>query len=246
MHALIAPALLAASLAVLLRLHRRGHARYQRFRTIEDSTARQRSYLRWAIHGGLSNLGIALLGLALLGRIDAIWSFPGEFAPLASATPRFPMGDPQFVLVLLIGITLGGMLNIWIAMRRPAPRARHGRDLTPMLPRNRAELRAILPLVLNAGISEEVYFRLYLPLLLVLCGLPDWAAFLIALAIFAVIHRYQGWRRILLIGLAGASFTLCYLGSGGLVLPILLHLAANLNLLVLRPGVRLRFPTRSD
>ncbi len=245
-HTLIAPALLAVSLAALAWLHRRGRRRFDRFRGIEDSADRRRSYLRWAAHGLLSNLGIPLLGLALLGRIDAIWSFPEEFAGLAMTLPYFSLSDPTSVPALLIGLPLGGTLSIWIALRGPAPRARRGYDLTPMLPRNRAELRAVLPLVLNAGISEEIYFRLYLPLLLVLCGVPDWAAFLIALAIFAAIHRYQGWLGIVLTGVGGAAFTFCYLGSWGLMLPILLHLTANLNALVLRPGVRMRFRPRTD
>lgn len=246
MHALIAPTLLGASLAALAWFHRGAHRGFQRFRTVEDSAVRRRSYLRWAALGCVRNLGSALLGLALLGRIDAIWSFPEEFTALAGVAPQFPMGDPLFTATLLTGLTLGGLLSVWIALRRPPARARPGYDLTPMLPRNRAELVAILPLILNAGISEEIYFRLYLPLLLVLCGVPGWTAFPIALAVFAVIHRYQGWLGVALAGVSGAAFTLLYLGSGGLVLPILLHLAANMNVLVLRPGLRLRFPPRSD
>ncbi|MBB4837546.1 membrane protease YdiL (CAAX protease family) [Sphingomonas kyeonggiensis] len=245
-HALIAPAVLAVTLTALAWLHRGGRRRFDRFRGIEDSADRRRTYLRWAAHGCLSNLGIPLVGLALLGRIDAMWSFPGEFAALAWTLPYFSMDDPTLLPILLIGLPLGSLLSIWIALRGPSPRARRGYDLTPMLPRNRAELLAILPLVINAGVSEEIYFRLYLPLLLVLCGVPDWAAFLIALAIFAAVHRYQGWLGIVLTGAGGAAFTLFYLGGWGLMLPILLHLMANLNALVLRPAVRLRFRPRTD
>ncbi|HWU94621.1 MAG TPA: hypothetical protein VN029_03420, partial [Sphingomonas sp.] len=110
-HALIAPVLLAASLAALAWFHLGAHRAFGRFRAMKDSAPRQRSYLRWAALGLVRNLGVALLGLALLGRIDAIWSFPEAFAALAWLAPQFPIDDPWFIPVLLTGLCLGGVLS---------------------------------------------------------------------------------------------------------------------------------------
>lgn len=244
MNALLAPLLLAASLAALAWFHRNAVRRFQRFGDMPESR-RPRAFLRWAARGLLRNLGIALLGLALLGRLDAVWRFPDEFAPLAAGLPYFGLDDPLILATVLTALPAGLALSAAIAPHRPRRPVR-GYDIQPMLPRDRRELLSVLPLVLAAGIGEEVYFRLYLPLLLMLCGAPDWVAFLLASLIFGLIHRYQGWIGTLLTGLAGAVLALLYLGSWGLALPIAFHLAINFNTLFLRPAVLMRFRPRTD
>jgi membrane protease YdiL (CAAX protease family) len=245
MHDTLPPVLLVLSLAALVWFQRRAVRNFGRFRGIETSAGRQRAYLRWAARSCARNLGVALLGLALLGRIDAPWRFPSEFVPLAWIVPHLPVEAPGYVAVLLLAAACALALGGWLSLRRP-PRPRRGYDITPMLPRNRAELLHIAPMVLNAGISEEIYFRAYLPLLLMLCGVPDWAAFVIAALIFGLIHRYQGWLGVVLGTLAGAVFGYLYLGSGTLLLPIAVHLAANFNNLMLRPALRLLFRPTVD
>lgn len=245
MNAWMPPLVLVLTLAALVWFQRRGAGSFRRFRAT-DSQTRQLIYLRWAMRSCLGNLGVALAGLALLGRLDAPWRFPDEFVGLALAAPYFPVGDPFFAGAVLVAAVIGLSLSAWVALRRPPPRPRRGYDITPILPRNRAELIAAVPVILVAGFGEEVYFRLFLPLLLMLCGAPDWAAFLAATLLFALVHRYQGWLAILVTGLAGAVFALLYLGSWGLALPIALHLWANFNTLLLRPALALRFRPRTD
>ncbi|RYE77321.1 MAG: CPBP family intramembrane metalloprotease [Oxalobacteraceae bacterium] len=147
-----------------------------------------------------------------------------------------------------IGALAGGaILGAVIAWRRGKPtKVPKGIDITPMLPRNGAELLYVVPLVLNAGISEEIFFRVYLPLLLVLAGVESWVAFAASVAIFGLLHRYQGWLGVLITTMLGAVFTLLYLGSGGLLLPILFHLLVNANALLVRPAFQLRFRRGSD
>ncbi len=52
----------------------------------------------------------------------------------------------------------------------------------------------------SAGVVEEVFFRLYLPLLLVMAGMSAMAAFAAAVLPFALLHRYQGWIGVIVAG----------------------------------------------
>lgn len=242
-----APVLLVLSLAGLAWFQRNDMRGFRRFRAIEDSARRQRVFLRWARNACAMYLGVPLAGLVLLGRIDALWRFPAELLPLSLSLPDLGTGDPGF-LGLMAGAVIGGGLVgtlLRLAIRGPA-KAPPGLDITPMLPRNRAELLRAVPLAVNAGISEEVFFRAYLPLLIVEAGGGAALAFLVSTLIFGLLHRYQGWLGVLVTTLLGAIFALLYLGTGSLLAPILAHLLVNLNAIVLRPAIQMSFRSRTD
>ncbi len=248
MDTLIAPVTLAASLAVLLWFQRSDVRSFHRFKKIEDSARRQRIFLRWARNACLMYLGIPLIGLTLLGRIDTLWHLPEEpFGPLLLVTPGF---EPDFLGLMAGAVVGGGVIGAVLALvfrrRRKQPGAVPGLDITPMVPRNRAELLRVIPLAVNAAISEEVFFRLYLPLLIALCGAPPAFAFIAATLIFGLLHRYQGWLGVIVTTAMGAIFALLYLGTLTLIAPIAFHLLINLNSLVLRPALALRFRPPAD
>ena len=175
----------------------------------------------------------ALLALGLLGRLDALTVMPPEFVPLAAALPRLTPSDlaPSF----LIGMGLG------IALVALATRLRRGRlprmlgDVGPLMPRNRAELRWGGALALTAGVTEELMFRLALPLAITLVTGSALAAFALATIAFAALHRYQGWVGVLATGTVGALLAFVYLVTAQLWLVIGLHALLDLNGLVLRP-----------
>ncbi|MEP9358566.1 CPBP family intramembrane glutamic endopeptidase [Sphingomonas sp. KR3-1] len=248
MHALMPPVALIATLALLAWFHRNDRRNFERFRKIEDTRLRQRAFLRGAMKACALYLGMPLVGLVLLGRIDALWIFPREFWPLLPYAPVFALTDPTFLAEAAAGALGGAVLGMAILFRRRRGPRKPARalDITPMLPRNRAETLHILPLILNAGVSEEICFRLYVPLLITMCGAPAWAAFLAAAMLFGWLHRYQGWLGVVLTGVIGAALAACYVGTTGLVFPIVLHLLTNLNALILRPAIQKRFRARAD
>lgn len=248
--------LLVASLAVLIWFQRNDVRGFKRFRSIEDSAARQRTFLRWARNACLMYLGVPLIGLALLGRIGALWAFPMQlFRDALTVTPAL---DGATLGLMAVAVLTGGLIGLGLRKllgkpdylrkaylgkpARPVP----GLDITPMLARNRAELLRVIPLAVNAGISEEVFFRLYLPLLITMCGAPPVFAFIAATLIFGLLHRYQGWLGVIVTTVLGAVFALLYLGALTLLAPIAFHLLINLNSLVLRPALMLRFPAPGD
>jgi len=245
---MLAPLLLIATLALLVWAQRNDRRNYRRFGKVKDSARRQRLFLRMAGKNCALYLLPSLVGLALLGRVDALWTFPTEFAPLVEQLPDLGTGNPAFLGMatgaLIVGALIGALLRM-LLLRRPlrgAPIA----DIAPLIPRNHAELRHILPLIASAGISEEVAFRLYLPLLITGSGGSAALAFTASTLIFGLLHRYQGWVGVVQTSLLGAIFALLYLGWPGLTAPILVHLLVNTATLVLRPAIELSFRPRTD
>lgn len=94
--------------------------------------------------------------------------------------------------------------------------------LQALLPSNHQELRWYYALSITAGIVEETIWRGFMWWYLIQ-WLPIWAAALVAIASFGIIHLYQGisgaWRT----GAVGAVLLGIYLLTGSLWVPILLH-----------------------
>lgn len=74
------------------------------------------------------------------------------------------------------------------------------------------------------GIGEEFLYRgLLLAVGTELLGLPLWVAAVGSWVLFLVAHVYQGGRALVTVGLLGLLFTMIYVSSMSLVLPMLVH-----------------------
>lgn len=201
-------------------------------------------YWRWAGSLGLRYGVSSVTALALLGGLGTMHGLPVAFLAAAG-----PLGfDPA--TALLPGWAVAASLAAGTALNAGGTwaRARRGKaawELVPLpsiTPRWTAELPAAAFLSLVAGVAEELFFRLLLPLLVVLVGGPAWLGFAVGVAAFASLHRYQGPRGVVLTALVGAAMAALYLASGQLWLAMAVHAAIDLNALVVRPlaGGRLR------
>lgn len=107
-----------------------------------------------------------------------------------------------------------------------------------LLPRTSAERRLAVAVSMTAGICEEVLYRgLLIALAVDLLGLSVWGAAILAVAIIAVAHVYQGLSGMLGTGLLGAVLAALYVTTGSLLLPIIVHALIDLRGLVLVPPV---------
>lgn len=96
-----------------------------------------------------------------------------------------------------------------------------------LVPHTRRELRSFYRLSMTAGIVEEILWRGYL---------IDYLADLVPLAVAATIstvafglaHAYQGIHALPRVTIVGAAFTVLYLLSGSVWLPIILHGAVDM------------------
>jgi hypothetical protein len=236
---LIPAILLAALLALLAWFVRNDRAEYARFKALTGTRDRQLAFRRWAIRSFLLFCGSSMAILLLLGRLGALMRPPREFDALSPHLDFQDLG-PAFAAGLAGALAAGGVLGIAIRLllRRRRDAARPARilgDIEPLLPRNRDERLWTGLLAVNAGPSEELFFRLALPLLIALVTGSAAFAFLAAGLIFGLVHFYQGWVGIAATTFLGFVFTFLYLATGIIWVPVLLHSLLNLNSLWLRP-----------
>lgn len=195
----------------------------------------QRRFARLAARSAVLFGGVSLLALALAGRLDSVVDVPAEFAaPTGMAASWLPgLGEPIGLGLILIGLLIGGGIGAGVSRWR-------GRlfafgDISAVLPRDRGELGWGALLAIDAGVSEELFFRLLLPLSIAQVTGSAWVGFAGATALFGFAHRYQGWAGVLATTLVGVMLVAVYLASGALWMAIVMHGAINLNGLVLRP-----------
>ncbi|ODP39665.1 CPBP family intramembrane glutamic endopeptidase [Sphingomonas turrisvirgatae] len=215
---------------------------YVRGGDVARGSGRIARYRRWMRRAPLAIGASSLVALWIGGRIDALFVMPGEFSALArSARHIAGFGDDirGFQLAVLGGFAGGVVIGLVIGWWR----ARRGKrqlvagNLERILPRTRAELAWTSMLAITAGVVEELFFRLALPLFATLASGSALLGFALALAAFIFAHRYQGRIGMAFSGIAGALMAILYLSSGSLAFAMLVHALLNLNGLVIRPAL---------
>ncbi|MFC7327621.1 CPBP family intramembrane glutamic endopeptidase [Marinactinospora rubrisoli] len=204
---------------------------------------RRRSSVRWAL-GAFYALTIAIqvtwvvIVAAILLLSPGL--HPGDLG-LRAPHALLPLltGAGTAVAVLVAWWLAGGVRRRFGRSRARAPRQEEpaGRQRTApgahvmavLAPRSRRERRLAVAVSVTAGVCEEVLYRGLFIAFGVSLGLPVWAAAVLSCLLFAVAHVYQGWWGLVGPGLLGVLFTLTYLGTGSLIVPILLHLAIDLG-----------------
>jgi len=107
-----------------------------------------------------------------------------------------------------IGIAAGFYIVAWMLLSvfgwllRPAALGRN----VSMLPQRGIELAFWIVLSVTAGICEETIFRGYLQRQFMALTKSAPAGILLSAATFGAVHAYQGFRKVILIGLYGAMF----------------------------------------
>ena len=232
MSSVLAAILLLAALAGMWWFQKGDLGEYRRFKALNDGHSRRMRFRLWLARSALAFLLPVLVGLALLGRINALAMMPGEFGGVASVLP--PIFDSGEALQgMLVGGASGGRFA-GAGLARGRGRKPLG-DVSALLPRERRELKYGAALSVMAGVTEEAFFRLYLPLLVALVTGQAWIGFAVSLLLFGAMHRYQGWAGILATTALGAVMTGLYLMTGSLWVVMLVHALVDLNGLVVTP-----------
>ena len=184
-----------------------------------------------------------IIGLLLLGRIGAVTELPPELwsasAILRGDTPAVeidPLLTTIFGLAVAAAIPLGSLLT-WRRWRKGKGAPAYLARLSALLPRDRDEVLLGAAISVAAGIGEELFFRLLLPMLLAafIGAIP---AVVAAILLFGLAHAYQGWKGVTVTSLVGILFTAMYLMSGSLAIAMLFHSTIDLMTLAIRPAIR--------
>ena len=201
-------------------------------------------HVRWASALWLGYGVPAAIGLLAIGRFDGVAHLPPEFLPLAwyAEVPPGSIGIPVVLTGLCGGSLLGLALTWWRARQGRAPWT--AGDVRSIMPGSDADLWPAAVLAISAGIAEELFYRLWLPLIVALASGSGTAGVIVGTICFAAMHRYQGWTGVIANTIGGALLTALYMGSGTLWLPIAVHVLVDLNALVLRPAFSARLRRR--
>ncbi|NYH53735.1 membrane protease YdiL (CAAX protease family) [Nocardiopsis arvandica] len=125
--------------------------------------------------------------------------------------------------------------------RRRAPDARvllpePERDRGLLVPRGTVERALAAGVSVTGGVFGELLYRGLFIVLVASMGVPLWIAAVLSVALFSVAHLYQGWWGLVSAGASGTLFTVLYLGTGSVWVPVLVHVALNLRSLAFPPA----------
>jgi membrane protease YdiL (CAAX protease family) len=115
----------------------------------------------------------------------------------------------------------------------PEP-GRHPQGL--LVPRTTTERLLAGGAAVTGGVFGELLYRGLFIVLVAAMGVPLWIAAVLSVLLFSVAHVYQGWWGLVSAGASGALFTILYLGTGSLWVPMAVHVALNLRSLVFPPA----------
>ena len=201
-----------------------------------DAASRPRATLGWALGIAIMYGATALVALALLGRLEALIMLPAELRIAATQLRISPLGMAAVAEIgwsIAGGFVLGAVAVIVMARRGWLRFGSMYRS--PAMAVNRREAGAALLLAAAAGVGEELFFRLLIPLLTARVTGSGVAGCLLGWAAFTLAHRYQGRLGMGAVAVVGAVLAWLYLATGLLWLVVLLHTLVDANALVLRP-----------
>ncbi|MBA2389982.1 MAG: CPBP family intramembrane metalloprotease [Geodermatophilaceae bacterium] len=120
------------------------------------------------------------------------------------------------------------------ALTAAAPRA-----ITSLVPRSPTERRWFGLVAVTAGFCEELLYRGFLlaVVLAIAPGIPDLALVALGAVTFGLAHFYQGLGGVVATTVLGAILTFLYVGTGTVLVPMVVHAAIDLRILWLPVGM---------
>jgi membrane protease YdiL (CAAX protease family) len=235
--AFLALFLVVAVLLVVRAINRDRHD-YRRFKRLKTTRERQIVFGKWLRESFLIFGGIAVAVLL------ASWNYIGPAS--ASALHWPPLQYLHQKLSGATGASVGVAIGIVFAVSLVLPVVLLRRrltdvpavgDISSLLPRTRGELKYGLGLSLNAGVVEELLFRLGMPALLFGITHNGIISFVAASVLFGLLHVYQKVWGVLGATLLGLAFSLVYLLTGSIWITMIVHALIDLRSLILIPVV---------
>lgn len=150
---------------------------------------------------------------------------------------RLPDRAPNAVAVVLAVLVIVFLVMSTRAVRRPTDAARLAgaapQAIIALVPRTPVERRWFGLVAVTAGGSEELLYRGFLlaVVLAIAPGIPDLGLVVLGGVAFGLAHLYQGRAGVVTTSVLGALLTFLYVGTGTLLVPMLVHAAIDLRIL---------------
>ncbi len=209
---------------------------YVKFKQFKKTAERQKSFKSWIIESFLMFGGLGVIMLIatddkyneLLAQVNA-----SAFGTIVSQNQGVIIG---FIAALVFGTILGAVAQV----KSSNDAMKAAGDIEAMQPTNKVELKFTTALSINAGIVEELFFRLALPALLFATTNNAIIAIAASVLIFGLVHWYQGLVGVIFTGILGAILMAMYLTTGNLLFAIVVHALIDLRSLAFVPYLQMR------
>jgi len=233
----VAFALLLAALAInAIVKDRRAFKKFSRY----HSSKRRRRTMRTWILQSLALLGTSAVVLLILSwqYIPLLLADFNSWGWVSDARGAFDANATLSwsIVIALVVIIFGGGLAGIIAVRNETDIPSIG-NIQAILPRNRKELPYGAALSINAGVVEELLFRLAMPAVIFGFTGNVIVAVVVSVVIFGVLHAYQGLAGVIGTMIIGMVFMALYLVSQNILVPIVVHALVDLRSLVVIPVI---------
>lgn len=223
--------------------------RFRTFKNLVESTERKKFFRKWLIESFIRHVVTGLGALAVIGEWGALTRFPAAFTGLMNWLLQATGLSAEFfhaigvviVSAMAAGVVVGAVLPPLVMKLRGNNRLLVVGDISALLPRTPGEYGWTAALSINAGVGEEVMYRLALPLVLFQITGDGAVALLLAAVLFAAAHAYQGWIGLIATFVVGLFLTAIYLLAGSIWPVMLIHALIDLRTLVLMPALMRAF-----
>src|SRR5665213_1588336 len=201
----------------------------RRLKRDQASVALMRSYIIT-----ISAMWLIALLCSWLLPPNVLWHPPTGLA----ANMRVDVVPTSAILGVAVGLLIGLIAPVIIVRRNPGAADKQLDAIRFLLPKTPAQRWVFVLVCLTAGIAEEWIYRGFVLHFLVsaLPSVNGWLLVLAAAAMFGVAHAYQGRVGTVLTGVLGFVFSLFYIGTGSLLLSMILHALLDLRIFLLLPN----------
>lgn len=232
----------------------RDKKKYEVLKSLTSTIERQKMFKKGLMESFLFYGFSAILGLLILDKLPLLNEFPPSLSEYSRYLNSFSFNSSEGLTVvgilklfliylipfLLIGTSLLNLILVFLHHRKnpEEDQSKGSMEINHLLPWNKKERFWVSMISINAGFSEEIFFRLFLPVLFY--GIIESSSLAIILPAiwFGLSHNYQGLNGIIGTFIAGLMLFYVYLLSQSIWVTIALHIFLDLNGLVFTPLFR--------
>jgi len=230
---------------------------YVDLKILTVTIGRQKFYLKWTIEPFLLYGVMTLLILGYLGQLNALKDMPAFLKGIVPSIMSIEMiRESDFISGMLKGmlfglvpmLLFGGIIGTLIEVNKKkgdagilAKNEDTSGNLDSLIPRNYGERVWGAFLSLNAGFSEELFFRLLAPIIIFDVSGSSTVAVLGSTLWFGLAHYYQGISGVIITMVGGLLLFGVYVITERIWMAMLVHAIIDLNALVLNPWLREKF-----
>lgn len=239
---------------------RRDKRKYEEFKSLEETEKRQNFFKVWTIEPFILYGLLSIVILFWIGEINSLKVMPDFLVEFVnSLQSKSGITDSNFISGILKGITIsivpvlifGSTIGTYLREHKDYKDRKLKKDLSSgendfrnldsLIPRNYKERIWGAILSINAGFSEEIFFRLLAPILIYSVTGSALNAIIGSTIWFGFGHYYQGISGIIITFIVGILLFAVYLITQNIWITMIVHAILDINGLVFSPWLKEKY-----